>query len=221
MAEKQDDPTLEEDPIEDGTQDDQTKALADAGNETDWKVSYQGLQKVVSKKDTTITKLSSQIEDLSTQLEALKNESGTTAKAKADAENALQAARTSLEEITSERDTLQSQLDRQKLINDEFSELGPMAKYVPEGETLEEFQANAKAFLEDLNSRTSTQVQQTLAGSSPDTPAGEGDDIVFDQNEADRLWDLVEQTAGVVGKEKEFNEANAALQKLMAVQNRN
>jgi len=221
MAKKQDDPTLEDDiQEEDPTQDDQTKVSASSDDETDWKVSYQGLQKVVSKKDSTITKLTEQVETLSTQLEEIKNTSSSTAKQKADAEKALEELRSTLEEATSERDTLRTQLDRQKLINDKFSELGPMAKYVPAGESLEEYEANAQAFLEDLNARTGAQVKRTLAGSSPETPSGEGDDIVFDQKEYDRLWDEVDLLAGVPGKEREFQEAQQKLQKLMEVQNR-
>lgn len=174
--------------------------------------SYQGLQRVVSKKDTEIESLQSKLDTLSTQLEELKTNSNQLSGTKSNLENQLQEATTQLDALKADRDKLDIQLRQQGIVMKEFPALAAVAQYIPKADDDEKFRENAKQFAEAMNLFVDNGVKTVISGSV--TPQPQSDDTA-PETEEDRLWDEVYALAGVRGKEKEYNEAYNRLQQVL------
>lgn len=175
--------------------------------------SYQGIQRVVAKRDKEITDLKARLEELATQVEEHKTSTGTLSKAKSDLEGAVSAAQTQLQTLQAERDRLNKQLEQQGIIMSDFPDLAALSSFIPPADTVDGFKENAKKFQEALKKHIDAGVQKTLAGATPPGPGttkgttGEG--------EEDKLWKAVYSTAGIPGKEAEYAEANRKLQEFL------
>lgn len=190
-----------------------------SGNEVDLdkyvsKESYQGLQRVVAKRDADIETLKQTLEDVTTQLEEMKTNTSSVSAEKDKLEKSIADAQALLNETTAERDKLNKQLEQQGVIMQEFPDLAPLAEYIPGAEDTEAYRESAKKFQEALKGYVKEGVKQTLSGSSPPAP-GDGQETV-DEAEEEALWKIVFATSGVPGREKEFAEANDKLQRILA-----
>lgn len=174
--------------------------------------SYQGLQRVVAKKDKELEDLKSKMETLSTSLEELKTNSNQLTGTKGELEKQLQEAQSKLDEIQTDRDTLDIQLRQQGIVMKEFPNLAAVAQYIPSADDDDKFRENAKNFAEAMGVFVKSGVQNVMSGSV--TPQPQSDDTVT-ETEEDRLWDEVYSLAGVRGKEKEYNEAYNRLQQVL------
>lgn len=182
---------------------------------TNWEESYKGLQKVVAKKDAEIVKVTSRLDTLTQQFEEVKNTSQLSSQDKTKIEKELGEIKKEAASLKSERDELGTKLSRSEVIMKDFSDLSPLAEYIPEGKTEEEFRENAKKFQTDLTGFTKTAVETTIEGATVLQPVGE-EDADLSANKEDELWSIINQTAGVQGKEEEYTKAN---EELMAILN--
>jgi hypothetical protein len=181
--------------------------------------SYQGLQRVVSKKDKELEDLKARQEQLATELEELKANSKSSEEKTGDLETKLQESQKSLEAAEAERGKLNTQLTQQGIVMSEFPELAPLAGFIPIAEDEEGFRENAKSFQEAIGTYTKQAVKNTLSGAAP--PSGDGglNNEMLTTAEEDKLWDEVYLYAGVPGKEKEYAEANQRLQEVLNAKN--
>jgi chromosome segregation ATPase len=184
---------------------------------TDWEGSYKGLQKVVAKKDEEIKGLSTKLDTLAEQLEALKNSSSLTAEEKSKLEKDLSDAKSELDNVKSERDELGKKLSRSELLMEEFSALTPLAEYIPDAEDEEGLRENAKKFADALAKYTNQEITEVLQGASETQPEG-ADDIDTSPSRVDELRAIINRTAGIEGKEEEFNNAYAELIELQSAE---
>jgi peptidoglycan hydrolase CwlO-like protein len=175
--------------------------------------SYQGLQRVVAKKDNELESLKKQIETLSTQLEETKADTSKLTGTKGQLEQELQDAKTKLTELETSRDGLDKQLRQQGIIMQEFPNLATLAQYIPPADDDDQFRANAKNFSEAMSAFVKSGVKQVMQGGAPPQPPS---DDTASETEEDQLWRTVYNTAGVPGKEKEYEEANRRLQEVLA-----
>lgn len=175
--------------------------------------SYQGLQRVVAKKDKELEDLRSKMNTLAESLEELKTNSSQLAGTKGDLEKALQEAKTQLESIETDRNTLDKQLRQQGIVMREFPNLAGVAQYIPQAEDDDTYRANAKAFSEAMGSFVKSGVHQVISGGTPPQPPSKD---TASETEEDQLWRDIYSLAGVPGKEKEFNDANERLQQVLA-----
>lgn len=171
---------------------------------TDWKKSYQGLQRTTEKKQKQIGELSDTVGDLTEQIEALKlDKTGSEQKAK-ELEEKLEAVSQKLKEVTAEKGSLDNTIARQKVILESHPTLAPFMKFIPEGDSLETFESNAKEFAEALGVFQEQQTAEDLEGASPPPPGG---DETVSSSALDKAWDKVSKLAGVRGKEAEYDAA--------------
>jgi hypothetical protein len=180
--------------------------------------SYQGLQRVVAKKDKELDDLKASKELLNTQLEELKTTSAASAQSKGDLEAKLKEAEDKLSSLETDRNGLNRQLKQQEIIMQEFPDLAPLAGFIPSSEDEDSFRTNAQNFKEALGNFVQKGVKKTLEGATPpQSPPSDG----FADTEEERLWDTVYRTAGSLKPEdvKEYNEANTRLQEILAAKN--
>lgn len=204
-----------------GKKADQKAAGSGTGNETHegyvTEESYKGLQRVnetqKKKLETEITSLKQKLEKQAADLEEAK----LAAEEKTKLETAQKDLNTSIQTLQSERDKLTRQLNQQKIVLAEFPQLAPLASYIPPADTDDAFKANATSFETALKQYVSLVVSKQLEGAGP--PIGTGNQSSQTDNTMDKLWADVDKYAGIPGKEKEFEEANAKLQE--ALKNRN
>lgn len=222
MTDKQDDEKILPDEETQETETQETKAQKSADSKPEdngtpkgyvTEESYQGLQRVVAKKDKELLDLKGKMETLSTQLEELKANSSQLTGTKSTLEKSLEDAQSQLESLEADRNKLDKQLKQQGIVMSEFPNLAAVAGYIPQADTDEEFRENAKKFSDALGAFVKTGVQEVITGSTPPQPPG--DDTVG-ETEEDRLWDEVYSLAGVQGKEREYKEAYQRLQEVLA-----
>ncbi len=103
-------------------------------------------------------------------------------------------------------------VERKDLISQKYPKLSPFQGYIPPGDDLEEYEENAKSFAETLKVYNENFLEGQVEGASPPPPS---QDEEIDETEEDRLWSIVASTAGVQGKEEEYNKA---LEKWQAIQ---
>lgn len=179
--------------------------------------SYQGLQRVVAKKDKELDTLKDTVATLSTQLEELKADSTKLTGTKGTLETQLQDAQSKLQELETSRADLDKQLRQQGIIMQEFPSLARLATYIPAADDDEQFRTNAKSFAEAMQAFVKSGVQEVISGGAPPQP--QSDDTVG-ETEEDKLWGEVYTLAGVPGKEKEYAEANRRLQEVLAAKSK-
>lgn len=177
---------------------------------TDWEASYIGLQKVVAKKDAEIVKVTTRLDTLTEQFETLKNTSTMTAAEKAKIEKELGEMGTAKDGLESDRDDLKKKLSQSEIIMKEFPALSLMAEYIPAADDDDKFRENAKKFGESLGTFTKEKVGEAIEGATVLTPPGPEDADTSPSRE-DELWSIINKTAGMEGKEEEFNKANDEL----------
>jgi len=168
----------------------------------DWEARYQGLQKVLAKKDATIVDLQAKLDKLMADFEELRSTSATFEKDKTALETQTKTVQDQLTTLTSERDTLKRQLAQQQLLIQKFPQLAHLAKYIPPADDDATFEVNAKAFADDLALAITAGVKDTLTGSSPPASHGTGEPVTEDEEEA--LYRKVTSLAGRPGKEEEY-----------------
>jgi DNA repair exonuclease SbcCD ATPase subunit len=177
-------------------------------DDTDWKASYQGLQRSFDKKrkelEGQIEKLTVQVNKLTEDTETVKSDKTSLEGSNKTLADQLAKATEDLETVTSEKAALELRAERQSIIMEEFKEVAPMAGYIPPGKDLDEFRDNAKKFAEDLGKMVDTGVSEELSGASPPPPGG--DDTVS-ASDVDKLYDEVVKLAGDPDKTKEYETA--------------
>lgn len=174
--------------------------------------SYRGLQKVVAKRDTTITELTGKIETLAAELEELKANSATTTSQVDTLNQTLEDANTALQEAQAERDKLSKQLERQKIVMEEFPELANFTDYIQPSDDPDEYRQSAKTFKESLEAYAEEKVKGVLKGSQTTVTDTREEASTAEE---DSLWEIIYRTAGVRGKEAEYEEANKKLTALL------
>lgn len=202
-----DEEELEEDVQPAPEADDNQDTKPDSTNQaedTDWKASYQGLQRSFEKKrkefESQISELEAKMNVLNEQLESKKSDASSLQATNEDLKKQLDETKTNLEKIASDKSALDLRLERQEFIMKELPNVAPMAGYIPPGQTIEEFQENAKKFAEDLGKMIDTGVSEELQGAASPLPGG--DDTVS-AAELDTLWDEVYELAGTTDPEKQ------------------
>ncbi len=200
--ENQDDPKLDDDgnpieePEEEGTDDPNQqsgddpppgKTEGDDDDDRDWKKSYEGLQKVVNRKDKEAQVLKTKLDKQTDEYEDQKAKSGSASQAQKDLEKQLKETQDELDGLTTERDQLNNQLSQTNLVMEKYPEIAKLAQYIPAADDDEAFEANAKKFSEDVAALVGEGVTKKLKGSSPGAPAG--DEGIDTQDAKDKLWD--------------------------------
>lgn len=173
---------------------------------------YKGLQRTAQKQKE---KMDKELLDMKTKLEeqeeALEN-AKLAALDKAKLESEKQELSNNMQKMQAEKDKLARQLNQQSIVLAKFPDLAPLAAYIPPGETDEQFETNATNFRTALKTFVTMTVKGELSGSSPAIEGGNGSEASAAE---DALWDEVYKYAGIPGKEKEYEEANAKLQKAL------
>lgn len=205
-----------------GKQADQKAAGSGAGDETHagyvTEESYKGLQTAMNRQKT---KLENELLQLKEKLEkqaADLEEAKLAAEEKTKLETSQKDLNTSIQTLQAERDKLTRQLNQQKIVLAEFPQLAPLATYIPPADTDDAFKANATSFEAALKQYVSLVVSKQLEGAGP--PIGSGNQSSQTDNTTDKLWADVDKYAGIPGKEKEFEEANAKLQEALKLRNK-
>lgn len=227
--ENQDDPKLDDDgnPIEDpedkGTDDPNQQSAdddtppgdtdGDDDDDRDWKASYEGLQKVVGRKDREAATLRKKLEKQTEDFEDQKATSSTAATSQKDLEKQLKETKDQLGDLETERDQLNNQLSQSTLVMEKFPEIAKLAQYIPPGDTAEDFEANAKKFAEDVGLHVEAGVDKKLEGASPPAPPGE--EGIVTQNELDTLYDELSELGKDPAKNAEYEKKFAEWEKLM------
>lgn len=170
---------------------------------------YKGYQRAAEKQkaklEADIAALKTKSDEAHTQLEEAKM--ALSDKEKLEQEKAKLAS--DMAAMQAERDSLARKLNQQKIILAEFPVLAPLANYVPAAETDDDYRASARQFAQALEAYNKQTTINQLQGASPNIQGGNGS---ADSGALDALWDAVYATAGIPGKEKEYQEANAKLQ---------
>lgn len=177
---------------------------------TDWEARYLGLQ---SANEKARVKLEKQIADqtatvtrLMEELEAHKTDATSLSTAKTEMETQLTQLNTSLQTLQVDRDALDKKLKQQSLLLGEFPDLAPLLEFIPTADDEAALKANAEKLRGALKSYVDLGVKNVITGATPPvTPT----DKEPTETEADKAWATVYATAGVPGKEKEYEEAYA------------
>lgn len=201
---------------------DQKAAGSGTGDETKsgyvTEESYKGLQSAMNRQktklETEITQLKERLEKQAADLEEAKM----AAEEKAKLETSQKDLNTSIQNLQAERDKLTRQLNQQKIVLAEFPQLAPLAAYIPPAETDDVFKTNAQSFEAALKQYVALVVSKNLEGAAP--PIGTGNQSSQTDNTLDKLWAEVDRYAGIPGKEREFEEANAKLQEALKSRNK-
>lgn len=205
-----------------GKQADQKAAGSGTGDETKpgyvTEESYKGLQSAMNRQktklETEITQLKERLEKQAADLEEAKM----AAEEKAKLETSQKDLNTSIQNLQAERDKLTRQLNQQKIVLAEFPQLAPLASYIPPADTDEAYKTNAQSFEAALKQYVSLVVSKQLEGAG--LPIGTGNQSSQTDNTIDKLWAEVDRYAGIPGKEKEFEDANAKLQEALKIRNK-
>jgi len=184
-----------------------------------WEERYKGLQAASEKKSKTLekelqdakTKLEKALEDLETA-----RSSGTQASSTADQlTKDLQALKTQVDALSAEKSQLATKISRQNIVISEFPNLLPLIDYIPGSDTDEGFREAAKKFSETFEDMFKQRTDQLVNTSTKPPPSVKNPPS---QAEVDRIWDVIYATAGISGKEKEYNEARLKLQGILGPQ---
>lgn len=174
----------------------------------DFEKKYKGLQSASEKQRKTLADNLEAEHDKVTELTKQLAEAGGSAELLTVEKEAktkeLDEAKTQLATITGEKEAVEDQLERQEVITSDFPGLAGLAEYIPTGENIEDFKANAKKFKEKMGDRVDKAVSEKLKGATPPAPTGEDD---VSTTEKDKAYDRVSALAGVVGKEAEYETA--------------
>jgi hypothetical protein len=171
----------------------------------DWETRYKGQQKLTAKREQTIQRLQDKLDALTEKHEEAVNAGEKSAKEKTDTEKQLAELSAQLDAARVEQQALQTSLEQNSIVMEKFPDLTPLAKYIPTGDTAEEFAQNAEAFQKDIAAFVDAGVKTAMNGASPPTPDGKTQ--LATQAEKDSAYDAVVALAGVSGKEAEYEKA--------------
>lgn len=171
----------------------------------DFEKKYKGLQSASEKQRQKLADNLEVEQDKVTELTKQLAEAGGSAElltAEKEAKTKeLDEAQAQLATITDEKKAVEDQLERQEVIASDFPSLTGLGDYIPKGDTIEDFKANAEKFKEKMGSRVDDAVDEKLKGATPQVPTG--DDEVS-STEKDKAYNKVSSLAGVAGKEEEY-----------------
>jgi len=184
-----------------------------------WEERYKGLQAASEKQRVKLEKEAREAKDKLDQtladLEAARA-SGTTASQTTDKlSKDLEALQTQVSALTAEKTALAAKITRQNIVITEFPELAQLSEYIPDAPTDEQFRANAQKFAQTLEGHVKSKVDGLVNTSTSAPPSHKAPPSA---TEIDRAWDEVYSTAGVPGKEAEYQKAYAKLQGLLKPQ---
>lgn len=204
---------LDEDQLEEdlSSTDDNDASEDGKPTSTDWEKSYKGLQTSAAKKqqaaEEQIKRLQAKVEELTEGLEGGKTNETVLVRQLDETKKLLEEAQKNLDVAQTEKASLDNLVKRNDLIAQKFPKLSPFQNFIPEGTDLEEFEKNAEAFQASLGVYTENFLSGQVEGASPPPPSGEEK---IDESEEERLWNIVSSTAGISGKEAEYDKAYAA-----------
>ena len=184
-----------------------------------WEKSYKGLQKSSAKKIAAlkgeVEKLTKSIDSLTEQVEGKETDNKVLVRELVKAKETLEEATANLESANEEKAVLDAKVARRDLVAKKHPALGPLQQFIPEGESIEDFEKNVQEFEESLKNYTDNFVEGKLEGASPPPP--EEEETVTDSEE-DRLWETIRRTAGSSNPDdvKEYNKANEKWLKIQA-----
>jgi hypothetical protein len=201
-----------EPPVDSGATDGDKTQKSDS---TDWKTSYQGLQRVVAQRDQTILKLTQEKQNAINELEELKQTSGHTELVKADLEKSKGTLEAQVITLTAENTGLKTQNAQLKIIMQEFPQLSGLIKYIPPATDDEGFRQNAKAFADELAGQVKLGLKEVLTGATPPQPEN---GKMTTEAEEDALYTQVVALAGIPGKEAEYEKLRQKWVKLKLAQ---
>ena len=173
----------------------------------DWESRYKGQQRVMAKKDAQIQELQDKLDKMNTRLEELIPTVDQTKKEKGELEGAKAELEKQLEEARQDALLAKSKLAQTEIIMQEFTDLSPVAEWIPPSDDPDTFRANATKFREAIGSMLENKVKDVMVGSSPPQPAGK--DGLASSAEEDELWQKLMTTAGIPGKEEEYERLRA------------
>lgn len=174
---------------------------------------YRGLQRIVAKRDDEIAKLKEAVEKMSEALEEQKLQANSSASEKEKLAKQLEENTKALVAAQAEQAKAAKKLTQQSIVLKEFPDLAPLVDYIPVTEDDVAFRTAAQGFKAALENYIAAGVKQKLSGASPKADAQS--QAMIPDGEEERLWSIIERTAGVAGKETEYREANDKLQALL------
>lgn len=164
---------------------------------------YRGLQSVIAKRDLLIKDKDDKIAELSAKLAESEANHGSAVTEKTSLTQKLTESTDEVENLKKQVAGLEKNLNFQKIVMQDFSELAPVIDLIPTAETEEEFRAKAKEVQSTLSKYIGNGVKQVLSGSSPALSTNE-DSSDLSGEEEDRLYRNAVKLAGVPGKEAEY-----------------
>ncbi len=168
---------------------------------------YKGLQAVIAKRDQTITKLTTERDEALAKLAEAEANHGSAISEKTNLSQELTEKTGKVEELENQVAKLTKKIEFKDILLNEFSDLGPAAKFVPEVETEEEFRERAKEVQATVNQLAKRRVAETLSGSSP--PIEEANERTTPGvDPLDEAYDKVMRLAGNPDKQAEYEKAN-------------
>lgn len=187
----------------------------DASQDEDWEARYKGLQRATEKKRTNLegklTKAESDLESKTTELEGMKSDSGSLESKQKEAETAKGDLENEVQSLQEKHDQLENQLNQQNIVMSEFPQLAPVAKFIPNAESDEDFRTGAKEFNDAISTMIDTGVESSLKGSSATFKEGDSDDLDPGDKELDAAWETVYKYGGDPDHVEEYEAANAKI----------
>jgi chromosome segregation ATPase len=134
---------------------------------------YKGLQAVIAKRDALIKELTEKNIQLEAEKAELESNHGKVSNEKANVDARYTETKAEADSLKKENAKLQKELDYQKIIMKDFSDIAEAAHLLPITETEEEFREKAKELRVTVNQLVKSNVKQVLGGASPPLEPGD------------------------------------------------
>jgi len=192
-----------------GTGDQLSTQKTDGTQTKDWAAAYKGLQSAYNKLQTKMDKLQEQYDAASSQSEEhLQGKSAAEKQLKTLGEE-METLKQQISTLDGEKTAAEAKIERSRLIMSEFPELAEFeAKgLIPNADTPEAQRTIFEQFKETLGGRIDTTVQSKMAGASPPGTSTTSTSSPPPEESEEVLWRTMMKTAGVPGKQEEYQAA--------------
>jgi len=168
---------------------------------------YLGLQRIVTEREKQIAQLTEQLAQVSAELEQEKLENNSSKTLKTDLAKSVEELNKKITVLESEKTKSESKAERLELLATKYPHLLKMSKYIPQAETLEDYEKEVEEFAKTINAEASQLSDEHLSGSG--IPSSSRTTVTKEQ-ELENMWNQLEALAGQPGKEAEYNKLYSA-----------